>query len=379
MTKIIRLDALTGARFFAALLVFGLHSGYFLQMTGFYREWLSRGYAGVTFFFILSGFILTVVYGGRMRQAGWRHRFFGARVARIYPIALLTFLVAVPPTFHKLGPLGIHAVLTAFLNVLLLQSWDSSPRVFFAFNAPAWSLSDELFFYIVFALFLLDLVMRIQRMRTVVAVVFAIMAGEATVTYLIWSMTHSVFSYYIYIFPPTRLLEFALGMVLGRAFVLSGTHGAPRRGVFVWFGLAASGMALFLPPPGFLRPLSASFVFVPGFAALIWGLASPHSAVGGALARPFMVRLGEESYAFYLWHQLIFRYVYGAFLVFHWNPDELEAVVLVLAIFVATLVVARLSYRHVEVPWRLRIRGWVERLVDRYVAGLVKRDIREMG
>src|SRR5438128_8931008 len=94
------LAALTSARFFAAFHILLFHMG---AMKGLTRApiWLqtfaSIGYVSVTFFFVLSGFILVYTYGGRdfdLRQ------FWRARLARVYPVYLLSLLLNAPFFFY---------------------------------------------------------------------------------------------------------------------------------------------------------------------------------------------------------------------------------------------------------------------------------------
>jgi len=65
---------LTSLRFFAAWLVVCHHFFAF-----------EAGYAGVTFFFVLSGFILALNYAGRVDTPAQRRRFWLKRAARVYP------------------------------------------------------------------------------------------------------------------------------------------------------------------------------------------------------------------------------------------------------------------------------------------------------
>jgi hypothetical protein len=91
------LDGLTSLRFFAAAMVLVYH---------YWRSYLpgvavpiglDLGYAGVTFFFVLSGFILAYNYesaGAFPRHELGRYRV--ARLARIWPVHLLAILVFLP-------------------------------------------------------------------------------------------------------------------------------------------------------------------------------------------------------------------------------------------------------------------------------------------
>jgi len=86
------IDALTGLRAVAALGVVAHH-----QVPGMHgivgERWLAildRGYLGVDVFFTLSGFVLAYNYGGRLGSAADYVRFVGLRLARIYPLHLVT-------------------------------------------------------------------------------------------------------------------------------------------------------------------------------------------------------------------------------------------------------------------------------------------------
>jgi peptidoglycan/LPS O-acetylase OafA/YrhL len=105
----------------------------------------AQGSAGVSFFFILSGFVLT--WSARPNdtaRAFWRRRF-----AKIYPNHFVTFLGAAGILILK--GLGI-GVLAAVANLLLIQAWIPSASIYFGMNTPSWSLACEAFFYAMFPL-----------------------------------------------------------------------------------------------------------------------------------------------------------------------------------------------------------------------------------
>lgn len=159
-----RLEALTGLRFYAAFGVILFHLSIFdffaldgpavrLGQTAF----LNAGWLGVSFFFVLSGFVLT--WSARPRdKAG---RFFARRLAKIYPNHLFMFITVALIS----GGLGQTPLWQGFANLFLLQSWIPQNTAFFGVNGPSWSISAELFFYAMFPL--LYLVIKRLRDRTV--------------------------------------------------------------------------------------------------------------------------------------------------------------------------------------------------------------------
>ncbi|UFR00536.1 acyltransferase [Streptomyces sp. Go40/10] len=288
------LPSLTGLRWMAALLVFGLHVhnfGWFGGTGGRLVSWaFGAGATGVSFFFVLSGFVLTWSARPRDRAtAFWRRR-----VARIYPVHLATLAVALLMACtlaHQPRPTAKQAL----ANALLLHSWWQP--WWQTLNPVSWSLACEAFFYAAFPLLFLLL-------RRLGARGSAALGGlsVAAVLVLAWADAHHWWTHSIYSFPAARLPEFVLGAVTARLVLLGRWRGPGLEG-----SLALAVIGYFLVPqvtPGY----SATVCTLAGFALLI-----PAAAVADLHGLPSlwrhrrMVRLGELSFAFYMIHLLVLR------------------------------------------------------------------------
>src|SRR6516165_6347155 len=94
MTKPARLNALTGLRSFAAVNIVLFHFSN-PQWFGWLAPVVNSGYASVSFFILLSGFVLGYNYNARARAGELNtKRFYEARFTRLYPIYLLSLILA---------------------------------------------------------------------------------------------------------------------------------------------------------------------------------------------------------------------------------------------------------------------------------------------
>lgn len=295
------LPALTALRFFAAGAIVAFHAG---AQFGLFRAGILAN--GVSFFFVLSGFILAYNYRDLPEGTG---RYFVSRFARIWPLHLVTFLLA----WLALTLAG--GFLPAVANLLLLHAWFVRPDYVFSYNAVSWSISVEAFFYL-----LLPLLLVARRLGSIVAgvatasFVAAWLVGQAG---LFDAQTQRHFSLQ---FPPMRLGEFAFGVLVARWFVegrakhrlLSGTMAEVGALLFVlvWLLLLREA-AISLRENGNIA-LSAWLGLCAGFpifGLLICIFANGSGALSRLLSSRPLVLLGEISFATYMWHQLVLRFI----------------------------------------------------------------------
>lgn len=167
------------------------------------------GDCGVAFFFALSGYGLMSGYGARAASGSLNlARFMRRRLSRIYPMHLIALAVA-----FAAMPWAFADLKADILSVLLLQSWTSA---YFAANGPAWFLSTLVFLYLLFPW----LARRVatMRMRTLAAaavVGIAFMAAAYSLADVLGADKDAA-TRWLYVFPPARVLDFFLGMVIFR-------------------------------------------------------------------------------------------------------------------------------------------------------------------
>jgi peptidoglycan/LPS O-acetylase OafA/YrhL len=264
---------------------------------------------GVAVFFVLSGFILTYNYAHSFRggiHAGNYGRFIWDRLSKIYPLYLFTLLLCIP--IQMIGQHRDWNWLALGLQVTLLQCIlpIQQLRLTNYFNVPGWSISCEMFFYLL-APVLIWRCLAIKRLSVAV-----LLAG--TVSIIIVMTTGIAANQFPWParFAPLRVPEFIIGVVTAACYLRAGSCSRTTAGFFVVGGLLllAAGVGFNYLVPNFLKfgPL-----FAPGAALLIYGLAAGQGYTTRFLSHRWVVLLGMSSFALYLIHDPIIRIGKGVF------------------------------------------------------------------
>jgi peptidoglycan/LPS O-acetylase OafA/YrhL len=370
-----RLDALTGLRFFAALAVLLFHevNDHFAKAPPLVVRYLNSGFMSVSLFFVLSGFILTYNYltverrGSLQRPGLW-----AARFARIYPVYLLGLVLGLLPFIHGLvrkgesfGSMLLEGIGIVTSTVMLVQAWI--PRAACRLNCPGWSLSVEVFFYLVFpTLGLLLVRLRGRQLFLALAATWVVSVGLLAAAWLgvgAWSTssaeTVALWRRTLRFFPVLRLAEFAFGILAGLVFLERRNQVRPRGispRVLVLAGLVGLAIGLPIQLTGVWKAVHQQML-LPLFGVLIYGLAYGRGFLARTLAAPRIVLLGEASYALYVLHGPVHAWL-GAMdralgTGFHgsswWVP----------VYAVVTVVVSLASYHLLEVPARNHLKQWI--------------------
>jgi peptidoglycan/LPS O-acetylase OafA/YrhL len=311
------------------------------------------GRLGVECFFVLSGFILTYNYQRLLIDKKISvKQFYKARFARIYPLHFLMLIVTVVATPSIV--LNVEYLMQFVTNLTLTQSFIPQSKFYFAFNAPSWSISDEMFFYITFPFIVCFAAENVKTFRTM------LLAVAGFILILPFFIAHDVQFYLFCINPVFRLVDFCLGIALFQfCSQLEKYH--PRLlnnvigGVIEAFSLLL--LIVFYCASYYIPPVYrfAMWYWIPVGGVIGMFYLSRNGAVSRVLNNKIFVKLGEISFGFYLIHQW-FGWKFHGFLAK--INVELDYIYSLSIVFVITLVSSYVSYKWFEQP----VNRWLKRL-----------------
>jgi peptidoglycan/LPS O-acetylase OafA/YrhL len=340
-----------------------------VSSTGWLGQISSIGYIGVSFFFVLSGFILVYTYAGLDTAA---RDFWRARFARIYPAFAFSLLLTGPFFFFAALMLNVpffawfstHLKLVALLVPLLLQAWV--PLAALVWNSVAWSLSDEAFFYLLFP-FLKKRFLKIS-LPGLAGIALACWAVSLAMswTYVLRNPDHlqaidaDVLNAFwlnaVKFHPFARIPEFLLGMACGAMFVKFRRAARPGGDGKLPLPLVLAGLAIAATVAHYSARIPYTVLhtslLAPAFAAIIFGFAL-QPRWGALLNWKPLVFLGEASYSLYLLHSFFL----GPFFFTQTAVPRHRGLGWYFLYFVLALGISGLVYRFVEEPSRRKLRG----------------------
>ncbi|MGO4524641.1 acyltransferase family protein [Microvirga sp. 2MCAF35] len=300
----------------------------------YFQTFYDYGLYAVQFFWLISGFVFAVAYSGSSVS---KLKFARNRFARLYPLNLITLLVVAGLQLLSLKLAG-HYQIYAYndlyhfaLNILLVSHWGAQSG--FSFNAPIWSVSVEIFVYIVFIVALPTLFARgllgplIMQVGFILAGYFAFLTPFSECGFYFFAGT-AVFMV-VKRFQAKPLVVPTIGFVLVAAFWIH----------IFWTQRSYSG--------------SLSLVLL--FAGAVM-LTASLDGLGISFGKQAAQWLGDTTYGTYLWHvpvQITIVTMLDLMLV----PREIaNSKIFFVAYILTVLVIARASFRFIEEPARKRLR-----------------------
>lgn len=287
------------------------------------------GAAGVDIFFVISGFIMWITTDGRPigpREFTWRRL---ARIVPLYWIATaVTFVVVVlKPQFFFNTDSSIGNLIGSLLFVPVIKDEALHPVV-----EQGWTLSYEMFFYLIFSISLL-----LPEFRRF----WFLMAALVTA-----AIAHYLLPFgYVQVFTQPVILEFAAGIVIGHLW-----NQGFRLPFHAAIGLMIAGFVLLL----------ASDLMPHLDRAVRWGVPAMLLLSGAVFAErerrapklAFLHFLGNASYSIYVWHVLT-GIVVTALLLRLGVPHAAQPALIALG----SLAFAIVCYLYIERPILRKIRS----------------------
>jgi peptidoglycan/LPS O-acetylase OafA/YrhL len=346
-----------------------------------------EGAAGVTTFFVLSGFVLTYNHFDQFRQATDGTRaFLRARLARIWPMNVVALVVITP--IIVAWATTVPSPLSWVVNLLMLQALVPSIAMN-TWNIPAWSVSCELVFYCAFPFFVSRVLGKVHGVRRLWRLAVGLFAVQVVAFVAVAIVADRVLSRKgksaldvtemlerFKFFPGLQIWSFLIGCVVGVVFLRVRTTGEAgwwraleRRRVRTGM-LAAVGFGLVavLAVNTFVELSAGSLlahqmtaglyvVYTPLAVLLVAALAWGPTGLGSVLEHRWAITLGDASYSFYM---LQWSFLLVATEIAGGRPGWW----LSMATIGVLTVVSLASARWIESPARRLLRGRVPAATD---------------
>ena len=336
------IDTLTSLRFIFALLVFLSHLEIISDRFSGYL--LTQGYVGVSFFFILSGFIIAYNYLDKLGTYSARKDYYIARIARIYPLHILTTVAAI-----ALYGFSLHSPLSWIqlaMSATMTNAYIPRSDFFFAFNAPAWSLCCEQLFYITFPL-IIPLIKRQKLMITLLILATAAIFIGGTFTPEAYSK--GVW----YVNPVTRYPEFVIGILTFLIYRRIKEHNIGRvLGTLLEIASVLLFVLFYIYGEDIPQVYKYNIYYWLPISAIVLSFSLQKGILSGILSRKVFIIGGEISYGIYLIQLLVINSI----CIYCKGIDSIATAAIA---FIATVIISYIFHRYYEIPMNRRVKEWL--------------------
>lgn len=339
-----RYVAIDGLRFIAAI---GVVMHHYATASGnaFFAELFTRNSMFVDFFFAISGFVIYHNYATRIVDAATWGDFLKNRLARVYPLHLVTFAIFVGLAFTIWRDKADRSMIDSasiLPHFLMVQAWGTTHED--SFNYVSWSISAEWFVYLAFPA-AIWLARRGGAAALVWTAALAVLALEAASwTGLLSPWTKLTWEYGALRAVPTFLFGAALAHCVESVGVSLKSF-APA-----WLSFGAAILAMF-------AGVDDRIILLLLMVCLVATVVAERDGATGLLTRRTMVRLGDLSYTIYMIHPLVsvlfISRIGGKILHLSGTPMLLWCA---FCVFVPNLILAAIIHKWFEKPARNAIR-----------------------
>ena len=290
----------------------------------------AAGAWGVSVFFILSGFLMIYSYYGRNRitDVSFKYNFFFSKnkIKGIYPLHILTMLVMIPRLFFGENPYSFFSkIVKVIQNILLIQSW--TPDVLAPINGTAWYLSTAVFLYFMFPRILksMEKEYTVAKAYKSSVIIFFVQCMTAICVHSLlegkgW-ITSDIADWFIYFFPPIRMLDFLIGCNAGYLFLHRNNEKRHNVSAYTCLELFAILLAMFAnicvlckdnpvlenaaAVAHVVSALRQAAIYTPSSIMLVWLFAANKGQITKFLTNKVLIYLGNISQYTFLIHTVV--------------------------------------------------------------------------
>lgn len=305
------------------------------------------GDCGVAFFFMLSGFILTLNHNPSFSgNSDTTIAFIKRRFYKIYPLHLFCLIVALITC-----PWILSSDFKFIPSVFLLQSWFPDNSIYFGGNGVAWFLSDIMFFYILFPITCRFIIS--TNITRLISLIFILIAAYSL--YNIFLVPQNKINYLLYVFPPIRFLDFCFGIALARLFIyVRNLHWTPKRTLISF--LESSTIILFILTALIYPIIPYRFATVLLFwipsalIILVFSLFNDRPGhIGRLLHSKLLTNLGKISFEIFLIHTTIISIISR---ICHKLDFTLPYIFALIILTIIIVTFAHLIHTHYPIIWK---------------------------
>ncbi|MGB0869111.1 MAG: acyltransferase family protein [Flavobacteriales bacterium] len=337
-----RLEQLTFTRFIAAISIVIFHYG--LNVDPFcvkpFVELFQEASIGVSYFFVLSGFIMIVAYWNKNEITFYEY--IKRRFARLYPVYFLAILILLAYYIRTQITIPFDEVI---LGVLLMQSW--LPEYALSFNWPGWSLSVELLFYLCFPFIFNQIVKKKQFKYIAIVSCVIFITSQFAVHLLKYSNFYQEFPSanhnFVFYFPLLHLNEFVMGILFG-VFFMKNKRSTKNYDVLILLLFIVLLVLIYFNNYFIFHNGLLVFLYIP----IIYCLVYNNGLITTLFNKRIFILLGEISYAVYILQKPIYMFTKSFMISLGVNNRNITFYFFLLVL----LIVSYFSYKYVEQPLR---------------------------
>lgn len=336
-----RIKALDSLRLVFMGLIFLSHLSFLKDEGNFFNNlFFQGGPAGVTYFIVLSGFVMGLKYKDEFQGVVTlkdSFQFSYKRIKKFIPIHLFSFLLVLPLCIKQiLYPISF--LFKLFFNITLLQTWIPNMEFYFSFNAVSWYLSLIAFFYFITPY----VINRTYKLFKIVGGgILILLTVQIVYTFLFKNNANA--HWFVYIFPLYRGLDYLQGLLLAKLYIVHKNYSNFKRlSVSQWTLIEILCLSCYLLLYLLATRIDISFIydiyFLPVTMILIFVFAISKGKFSQYLDNSSLASFAKDIMYFFMLHQFCIRYISVILLKFNVNGIVISMLCLITSILSVKMV-----------------------------------------